>query len=65
MPFYEFGDDDMASAAQSCKLFSPKSSSGAERSSFRGISCGICKSWNGSCCGKRALDNTLSVPEPE
>ena len=65
MSFFEYGDDDMASAAQSCKLFSSKSSSRAGRSWSEGISCSICNSWNGSRCGKRVLDNTLSIPEPE
>ena len=65
MFFFDYGDDDMVSAAQSCKLFSPRSTSRSGRSWQEGISCGICSSWNGSRCCKRVLDNTLSVPEVE
>ncbi len=65
MFFFDYGDDDMVSAAQSCKLFSPRSASRPGSASREGISCGICSSWNGSRCSKRVLDNTLSVPEWE
>ncbi len=64
MSFFEYGDEDMASAAQSCKLFKPNSSFKTGALSD-GISCGICSSWNGSRCSKRVLDNTLSGPELE
>jgi len=65
MSFFEFGNDDRVSAAQSCKLFNPKSSSRVGRNWSEGVSCSICNSWTGSRCGKRVLDNTLSVPELE
>lgn len=65
MSFFDYGDDDMVCAAQSCKLFNPKSKLGSGRSWPEVISCSICSSWNGRRCGKRVLDNTLSVPELE
>lgn len=65
MSYYDYGDDDMVSAAQSCKLFFPKSTSSSGRTWSDGITCSICSSWNGSRCKKRVLDNTLALPEME
>lgn len=65
MSIFDYGDDNIVSAAQDCKLFSPKSSSASGRSCNEGISCSICSSWNGGRCSKRMHDNMLSIPEYE
>lgn len=58
MGVFDFDTDHLSSVGHSCRYLRPVT--GASRDTSEGISCSICRNWNGSQCTRREYDRMLS-----